>query len=215
MRERIGLLAGAVAVLLAGAIPACSRITTEPSCPDLMEAGTSAPLRANAQQPGAIPEYLWEIIPEDAGAIASANQPNTTIQALREGEAVVRLTASDGLFQVVSECALTIVGDAQVSVTINVDPDPAVAGESVIILCTSTDSIDATSFALEQVDGPPVSLEFFGEGAASFTPDVEGTLTFECIGEGPNGLASDPVTVDVEVTAEPDPDGGRPPRGGR
>ena len=214
MKDRTLIPAGIAALLLAGMVPACSRIRTAPSCPDTLEAGTSAPLQANAQQPGAIPEYLWEILPADAGTIASPDQPNTTIQALREGEAVVRLTASDGLFQVINECAVTIVGDAQVAVTINVDPAPAVAGESVIILCTSTGDLDATSFALEQVDGPPVDLAFFGEGAASFTPGEVGTLTFECVGESASGLSSEPVTVDVDVSAAPT-GGGRPPRGER
>ncbi|MFQ5592085.1 MAG: hypothetical protein ACE5HE_13040, partial [Phycisphaerae bacterium] len=50
----------------------CTGISVEPSCPEEMVVGESRPLKANEQNEGAMPWYLWEVKPVDAGTIAEA-----------------------------------------------------------------------------------------------------------------------------------------------
>jgi len=79
--------------------------------------GESAPVLANEFNPGAIAKYAWEVIPPQIGRIIDPTKPSTMFEATGEGEAVIRLTASDGLFQVISQCQTRVAG------TVEVPPD--------------------------------------------------------------------------------------------
>ena len=86
----------------------CMRIWIEPSCPASLPVGESGPVKANEQNPGAVPTYRWEVFPAEAGTFENPTDADTTFQSQSEGEAILQLTASDGLFQVVAQCRTTI-----------------------------------------------------------------------------------------------------------
>ena len=96
----------AVALALGG----CDSISIEPSCPVQLAVGESGTVSANELNPGGIPSYLWQVFPPDSGTFADPRQPITEFEALKEGEVVIRLTASDGLYQVISACTTRIEG---------------------------------------------------------------------------------------------------------
>ena len=96
-----------LALLLIGG---CTGISIAPSCPNELQVDESGPLVANESNGGAIAKYLWEVIPPEIGEVADKTKPSTTFKAIKEGEAVIRLTASDGLFQVTSECQTRVAG---------------------------------------------------------------------------------------------------------
>ncbi|MEK6799640.1 MAG: hypothetical protein AABZ12_11795 [Planctomycetota bacterium] len=197
-------MAGA-ALLLTG----CFKISVEPSCPQTLQIGESGPVAANEQDPGEIPTYLWEVLPQSAGEFADAARPTTTFTASAPGAAVIRLTASDGLFQVVAECT-TQIGGADVQVSLSADPSPGTAGQSVTLACESVGSTPPAALVIDQLDGPPVTLDPVVDGLTSFTPTSEGNYTFRCIGTSAGGEAGDPSVVDLTVEA-----GGGRPGGGR
>ena len=91
----------------------CTGISVAPSCPNELQVGESAPLLANEINPGAIAKYLWEVIPPQLGQVTDPTKPSTMFKATSEGEAVIRLTASDGLYQVISQCQTRVAGVAQ------------------------------------------------------------------------------------------------------
>src|SRR3990172_7314679 len=62
---------------------------------------------------GAIAKYLWEVIPPQVGRVADPTKPSTMFEATGEGEAVIRLTASDGLYQVISQCQTRVAGTVE------------------------------------------------------------------------------------------------------
>ena len=212
----------------------CTSISVEPSCPDELEVGQSGTVMANERNPGEIPTYAWEAFPADAGTFNDSSAPNTSFLAQKEGEVVIRLTASDGLYQMIAECRITVVPSVDVSVSFQVDPDPAVLGESAILFCSSVGETEAVTLTLEQVDGPMVTLSPLSEGVATFTPQEIGELAFSCVGATEEGRQSEPSVVTVSVTASPngngndntnendngtdnenDNNGRRPPRPGR
>lgn len=198
----------------------CIRISIAPSCPEELEVGQSGMVAANERNPGAIPTYRWEVFPPEAGVFLDPQMPVTMLESRQEGEVVIRLTASDGLFQVIADCQTTITTGSAVVVSLEVDPDPAVVGETTILLCSSVGGTEATTRTLEQIDGDPVTLTVLDEGAASFTPDEVGELTFRCVGESGDGRASEPSVVTVSVTSPSDDTsnengGARPGRPGR
>ena len=92
------------------ALPACTGISIAPSCPNELQVGESAPVLANEINPGAIAKYVWEVIPPQIGRVTDPTKPSTMFEALAEGEAVIRLTASDGLYQVISQCQTRVAG---------------------------------------------------------------------------------------------------------
>ncbi len=98
----------AVSTLLCG----CTGISIAPSCPNELAVGESAPVLANEINPGEIERYFWEVIPSNVGRIADPTAASTRIEALAEGEAKVQLTASDGLYQVISFCTTRVSGTA-------------------------------------------------------------------------------------------------------
>ena len=95
------------------AVGGCTGISIAPSCPNELKAGESAPLLANEINPGAIAKYLWEVVPPQVGRVTDPTKPSTTFEAVVEGDAVIRLTASDGLYQVISQCQTRVAGVAQ------------------------------------------------------------------------------------------------------
>ncbi len=206
MTRKRGL--AAVALLIAGA--GCTRITVAPSCPPQLAVGQSGPVRANAQQPGAVPTYLWEVIPPEAGTFTDPSALDTTFQALQVGEAVIRLTASDSLFQMIAECTTTVGTEAAGGVSVTVGPSPAVVGQSATVRCISTGTVAAVVRTIEQTAGEPVVLQVVAAGEATFTPTVEGSLTFQCTGEDAAGVLSAPAFATVQVNAAGG--SGRPPR---
>jgi len=88
----------------------CTGISIAPSCPNELRVNESAPLLANELNPGGIAKYLWEVIPPQLGQVTDPTKPSTMFKATSEGEAVVRLTASDGLYQVISQCQIRVAG---------------------------------------------------------------------------------------------------------
>ena len=97
----------------------CDSISIEPSCPAELAVGESGTVAANELNPGAIPTYLWQVFPSEAGTFVDEDEPITEFQAAKEGEVVIRLTASDGLYQVVSACTTRIQGQIDDNVNDN------------------------------------------------------------------------------------------------
>ena len=104
-----------VAIALGG----CDSISIQPSCPVELAVGESGTVAANEQNPGAIPNYLWQVFPPDAGTFTDPQVPVTEFTALKEGEVVIRLTAGDGIYQVVSACTTHIEGQINGNVNDN------------------------------------------------------------------------------------------------
>ena len=91
----------------------CTGISVAPSCPNELRVNESAPVLANEINPGAIAKYAWEVIPPQIGQVTDPAKPSTMFKATSEGEAVIRLTASDGLYQVISQCRIRVAGTAE------------------------------------------------------------------------------------------------------
>ncbi len=202
--RRLGML---TAVALSGG---CFAISADPACPVELLVGDAGPVSANERDPGGIPSYLWEVFPTDAGTFGNAAAANTTFTAQRAGPATIRLTASDGLFQVVADCTTQII-EGPVEVALSASPSTAESGDAVTLVCTSTGATPAASLVIQQTDGPTIELINLGPGSARFTAADAGTLTFDCVGETAGGLGGDPATVVVtvnEAAAEPDDGGG-------
>jgi len=102
-----------VTLLVLLAAGGCTGISVAPSCPNELQVGESAPLLANELNPGAIAKYVWEVIPPEVGRVTDPTKPSTMFEATGEGEAVIRLTASDGLYQVISQCETRVMGLAE------------------------------------------------------------------------------------------------------
>lgn len=190
-----------LAIPLTGLIASCTAISVEPSCPATMQVGEIGELRANEQNPGGIPRYLWELFPSDRGSLGRATSADTTIQARKEGEIVARLTASDGLFQVVSECRIQVEGFVGVAVSLSADPEVATIGDPVTLTCESIGADDATTLAVVQTEGGIVELVEISEGVVRFEPDRIGDLEFRCVGETDGGVQSAPALLTVNVRA--------------
>lgn len=181
-----------------------------PTCPDVLEVGESRAVRANETDPGAIPTYLWEVLPANAGTFADPSAPDTRFQASKEGDATIRLTAADGLYQVVGECQTQVIAATVVDVLLDVQPDPPVVGETATLTCTSIGDREATTLTLEQVDdASSVALTVTDEGVATFTPAEAGDLTFRCTGTSEDGERRVTRALTVTVTEAPDDGDGR------
>lgn len=103
----------ALALLTLLAPGGCTGISIAPSCPNELQVNESAPLLANEINPGAIAKYFWEVIPPQVGKVTDPTKPSTMFKATSEGVAVISLTASDGLYQVISQCQIRVTGVAQ------------------------------------------------------------------------------------------------------
>jgi len=90
----------------------CTAISIAPSCPNTLKVGESAPLLANELNPGAIAVYSWTVDPPFVGQVRDPSIPATFFDAAAEGDATITLTASDGLYQVISFCTTHVAGFA-------------------------------------------------------------------------------------------------------
>ena len=190
--------------LAACSLGGCTRISVEPSCPNELAVGESGAVQANETNPGAIPTYLWETFPSSAGEFAVPDAPVTTFQAKEPGNVTIRLTAADGLYQVVSECHTTVTEAEGVAVSLSVEPDSPVVGESAMLVCRSTGETVAEVRTIEQTDGTVVELNLVSEGVSTFTPDEPGEFTFTCVGDSRGGQESEPSTLIVTVVSPSD-----------
>jgi hypothetical protein len=179
----------------------CTKISISPSCPSQMAVGESAVVDGHVVNPGAIPAYLWRAIPAGAGSFDDADAPVTNFTAEAAGEATLRLTASDGLYQVIDQCRVTIteVVVLPVAVSLSASPDMPVTGSPVTLTCRSTGTIPATLFEITQTGGPFVSLIPLAGGSVVFTPNQPGSLTFRCIGRSDENEASNPASIVLNV----------------
>ena len=191
----------AMAIACSITMTACTGISVQPSCPASLRVGESGTVQANEVDPGAIPRYQWEVIPDDAGTLDNPNQPSTTFEAAKAGTVRFRITAADGLYQVISECETEIL-ESGVEVDFQADRENAAVGETVALTCTSTGEVDAATFTITQVDGQLVDLEQ-ENGVATYAPDVTDVRTFQCVGRTSTGAGSDPVLVTVGISNEP------------
>lgn len=191
-------------VLILSALGGCTAISIAPTCPEELRVGESGTVRANEKDAGAIPTYRWEVFPSDAGVFEDSTATETAFEARKEVDVVIRLTASDGLYQVISQCSTRIRGAVAVAVALEASPNPALVGETVTLTCSSIGEGDAVALAIAQVEGDDVELTDVSDGVAEFTPTQIGDRTFRCVGENADGEQSEPAFVTVVVTSVPD-----------
>ena len=194
------------------AVTGCNPISIAPTCPNTLRVDESGPVTGNVINPGGIPEFLWEAFPEGAGSFANPTLPDTTFTPAFEGDVIVRLTASDGFFQVVSQCVISVEGILGPAIEFEADPAAALIGEEVTLTCASAGTDPINLFAVTQTDGGDVTLTDGDEpGTATFTPTEIGDLTFRCVGETEDGAQTEPafIIVNVNQTEPPDLDGDR------
>jgi hypothetical protein len=149
--------------------------------------GETGSLEANEEDTGAVPWYAWEVFPGDAGTIGDATLPSTTFQASKTGNATFRLTAGDGLWQVISECETEIITFASIVVTLSASTTGVTAGETVTLTCSTGRVVTEGTRTIDQIDGPEVTLTQTAEGVVTFTPDEGGEYTFECVAASADG----------------------------
>jgi len=196
-------------IAAAGVLCGCTRITVAPDCPEVVEVGEAVELAANERNPGAIATYQWEVVPADAGTFDDADSKDVSFEGDNSGEAVIRLTASDGLFVSIAECRVRI-GSEGLAVQLAADPGGGAVDDEFTLTCTSTGQAEATTLIIDQLDGPPVDLLDEGPGVSTFAPESVGEYTFRCVGRSTSGEQSAPSVVTVNVARS---GGGRPPRG--
>jgi len=197
---------GVSAVLALGG---CTRITHSPQCPQQAGVGETVNIGAVVANPGAVPRYLWEVIPTGAGTFADEHSVVTTFTPSAAGQITLQLGAADGLFMYINQCIVEVIS-ARPEVSLLVNPEEAVIGNSVLMTCTSVGDEPAAGFTITQTTGETVELTPILPGIVAFDADTVGTFTFECVGTSTNGVASEPVVGTTTVT-----EGGRVPgRGG-
>jgi len=192
-----------VAVTLPGLLSGCTAISVDPLCPSELRVGETGEVLAREKEPGHIPSYLWEVFPATAGSFANPLASDTTFQALAEGEATIRLTASDGLYQVVAECTVMISGVVDVAVKLEAEPDDPVVDDTVTLTCTAVGADPVSSFEIVQTLGVDVNLSEIDPGVVRFTATDVDELTFRCRGTGEAGSQSEDAFVTVQVTTGP------------
>lgn len=195
----------AFALAVLALVGGCTGISIAPSCPNELRVDESGPVIANEENTGAIAKFLWEATPEDAGTFTDAKAAETTFKAAKAGDVVIRLTASDGLFQVVSQCSTRIIEDVNLAVSLTASSTTATVGDTVTLTCTGNGEGDAVALTIEQVGGD-LELTHVSEGVATFTPSAAAELDFRCIGEDGQGRQSDPVSLSISVSAATAPD---------
>ena len=182
----------------------CTSISIQPSCPNELAVGESGRVAANELNPGEIATYLWQAFPSNAGSFADPSQPTTTFQAERTGEVVIRLTASDGLYQVISSCVTSIVESAEVAVSLTADVTEAAVDGPVGLTCTSIGTSFALGVTIVQDGGVAGTLTEVQVGTSEFLATESGEATFSCTGIDINGELSAPATVTVTITTGTD-----------
>jgi len=179
----------------------CDSISIQPSCPNELAVGSSGRVAANEQNPGAIATYQWEVFPTDAGSFDNATVPTTTFLAAKTGDALIRLTASDGLYQVVSSCVTKIVEQAAVAVSLQANPTEAAVGEPITLTCVSTGTSVALGITIDQDSGAQGTRTDILVGTIEFRGSEPGQATFSCLGLDINAQSSAPSTVTVTITS--------------
>ena len=195
LKQAARLLAGACFCLVAQ----CTSIAVSPTCPAELQVGESGEVAANEVNPGGVPLYLWEVFPSDAGTFANREAPDTTFQATEEGTVTIRLTAADGIYQVQASCTTIISGAAPLAVTLSAVPQQPTVGQSVTLTCRSIGEIPATTFTIEQIEGPRIVLRPLSEGVVSLTPVIAGAPRFSCVGVADDGMESAPTSLTLNV----------------
>jgi len=208
---RFRSVAAATVVLLA--VAGCIRISVDPTCPEELAIGQSGPVAANETNPGAIATYFWEVSPSQAGTFADPELPSTTFEALAAGNAVIRLTASDGLFMDVAECR-TLIKPPALVVSLTAVPAAPVVGETVTLTCTVAGEPQTATYEIEQQEGEAVDLTPVSDGVVSFSADAVGEAIFACVGVDENGGRSAPAVVTVSIGEGPVDTDGREDDGG-
>lgn len=185
-------------------VAGCTSISVAPSCPSDLRVGESGTLQANESHAGAVPTYKWEAVPADAVTLESPTASATKVDALKAGDVLIRLTASDSLFQTVSECHVVITQGGSPTVLLTIDPSQIAVGDSAVLFCASTGEAAAVTRTLSQVDGPAVTLDSLSEGVATITPDELGDFTFNCVGGTADGVISELSVATLTVVAVSD-----------
>jgi hypothetical protein len=193
----------------------CTRISVAPDCPADLEVGESVTIKANETNPGAIPTYKWQVSPADAGTFDPTDAAETSFTAAKPGDATVRLTAADGLFQVIEECQITVAEAGDVVVSLSVTPDPPVLGESAMVVCRSIGETVAATRILEQTGDVTVQFTLETEGVGTFTPTEDAVLEFTCTGQSAGGRDSEPAVLTVTVGSPDDTTDNANDNGGR
>lgn len=183
----------------------CDGISIAPSCPNALRVGETGQLFAEVVNPGSIPMYLWEAIPSEAGVFDNPQAADTIFQALQEGVVTIRLTASDGLFQVISECLINVSGVVGLAVSLDADPVSTAVGEAVTLTCTSVGSTAARELSITQTEGPIVDFVEVEPGVVRFEPERADEYVFRCVGAGRGEQLSTPAFVTVIVFLEEPP----------
>ena len=178
----------------------CTSISIQPSCPNELAVGESGRVAANELTPGEIATYLWQVFPADAGTFDNPSLATTTFKAAKTGEVLIRLTASDGLYQVISSCVTSIVEPADVAVSLTADVTEAAVDEPVGLTCTSIGASVALDVTIVQVGGAAGILTEVLVGTSEFRATESGEATFSCTGIDINGERSAPATVTVTIT---------------
>lgn len=192
-------------LLVAFVVGGCTSITVDPECPSTLRVGDLGMVLANEMNPGAIARYRWEVMPADAGEFTDPTDPDTMFQALREVDAMLRLTASDGLYQVIADCTVLIRGVAEVAVTLRADPVDPEVDEVVTLTCGSVGESEATARIITFEDGPEIVMPVPGSlGVARFEPGRPGEYTFRCVGRNEAGTESQPVEISILVSRASD-----------
>ena len=179
----------------------CTSISIQPSCPNELTVGESGRVAANELTPGAIATYLWQVFPADAGTFDDPTLPTTTFQAANTGEVLIRLTASDGLYQVISSCVTSIVEPADVAVSLIANVTEAAVDEPITLTCTSIGASVAIDLFIVRVSGAAGTLTEVLAGTGEFRATESGVATFSCTGTDTNGEQSSPATVTVTISA--------------
>ena len=178
-------------------------IAIQPSCLDEMEVGESDQLLSNVENPGAIAMYRWRIFTPDSakGEFDDPLAPNPVFTALAPGTVILRLAASDGLWEAISECTTVIVESTEQAVDLDADPRSVQPGETVTLTCVDIGAVVVVSFSITQTDGSEVELvETDVDGVVEFdAPEPSGDLQFQCVGTDEDDNESDPSAVTVTV----------------
>jgi|CXWL01.1.fsa_nt_gi hypothetical protein len=216
-----GRFARTLPAVLAAAFVCCAgciRITIDPQCPEEIVEGSTGELVANEANTGAIPTYLWEADPAGRVTIADDKEASTSFEALRSGQVIFTLTASDGLFQMIDTCTTVITTatepeplpepEPNIIVTLVANPTTVEPSGSTLLTCTNTGTTSAT-LTIDQLDGAPVEVTVAlpGISVAEFGTEL-GTYTFRCLGTDAQGNRSEPALVRVTLSGGPRP----PPR---
>lgn len=196
-RSRATSLLTALVCCVTPAVPACTGISIAPTCPNELEVGESATVTGNVQDPGQVPTYEWTVDPANLGSFNPANAPVTTFTAARAGDAILQLTATDGVYLVQSECTTHITA-APIVVTLRASPTAPVTGDAVVLICESDATVD--TFTIRQTSGPTVTLANLQPGRVRFDAVQRGDYGFECVGATLEGEESDPVSLTVTVS---------------